>query len=669
MMYSMCCFPAFLSIALPSLVGAQRADTVRADSAARARTLHTVTVVATPAERAAPVAATHLDAATVRAAPAATTYELLRQTAGVEVHQQGQGPGFASDASLRGFSSDHSTDLALWIDGVPVNEPVNGHAEGYGDWALLFPGGVQDIDVVRGPTSALFGNFALAGVVNVRTLERMQGSELSVSGGSYGRGDALFMSGFDHGADGGGVLGLRYQHDDGFRPRSTSDVVQGHGRLVRQFAGSATLDGGIELYGARWHSPGFLGEDEFAAGDYDIVSNPDDGGFKRRAQERLSLRVLQGATLWRTTAYATQGRWQLFLTIPPAGGRLEGTGSQTEEEDRRHGLGLTSALTWEGRRGEVTIGTEGRYDHADYGNYFTTSRQRDSVGTLLAARQLSGALFVQSRLRLAPRVRLDLGGRFDAIGTRSSPDGEPVTTGSYTAFSPKLGLLVRLTGDLGAYVNASRGFRSADGVIEDPSLDPILAWSYETGLKFDHAGTSLTATLFRVDVSDEQTFDPFTGASSNGGESRRKGLELGWRIPLGRVARVSGDWTFNDARYLHLSAVPEDGGAPEVLDGERVFNTSRFVGSAMLETQPGALPVRLQVSGNWIGRYSPFDEPGEETGGYGLLHAGASRTIGTLDVVAGIRNLLDRRYPELIAGHIVAPGQPRSLYLTLRRRW
>src|SRR5712672_3097975 len=113
----------------------------------------------------------------IRQAPALDAWDLLRQTAGLEVHDQGQGPGFASDASLRGFSSDHSTDLALWIDGVPINEPVNGHAEGYNDFSVLFPGGVRDIDVIRGPTSALFGNFALAGVVNVRTLERMHGTE------------------------------------------------------------------------------------------------------------------------------------------------------------------------------------------------------------------------------------------------------------------------------------------------------------------------------------------------------------------------------------------------------------------------------------------------------------------------------------------------------------
>ena len=112
------------------------------------------------------------------------------------------------------------------------------------------------------------------------------------------------------------------------------------------------------------------------------MSNPSDGGFKRRAQERVSLRVLLRRALWRTTLYATQGRWQLFLTIPPAGGRFEGCGSQSEEEDHRYGYGLTSALSWQFARGEITVGTEGRWDHSRYENYFTTARRRDSVNAL-----------------------------------------------------------------------------------------------------------------------------------------------------------------------------------------------------------------------------------------------------------------------------------------------
>ena len=671
---------AIASAACLALIGASFAASAqqpatRPDSAARdslRRTvLRPVTIVATPAARAEPVGSTHVDLLTIQLTPARNPYDLLRQAAGLEVHEQGQGPGFASDASLRGFSSDHSTDLALWIDGVPINEPVNGHSEGYNDFSLLFPGGVRDIDVLRGPTSALFGNFAVAGVVNVRTLERMRGSQFSAEGGSFGRGDAMVLTGFDHGARGGGVLGARFLHDDGFRPNARFDIGQGHARIVHDIAPGWTIDGGAELYGGRWRSAGFLSEEEFASHDYDIVSNPTDGGFKQRGQERVSLRLISNAFLWRTTAYATQGRWQLYLTIPPAGGRFEGTGSQTEEEDHRYGYGLTSALTWDGDRGEVTVGTEGRWDHSHYENYFTTSRQRDSVNALVTARQLSVALFAQSHYDVTPRLRFDLGARFDEIGTNSAPTDEPSGSASHGVFSPKLGALVHVTTNVGAYANASRGFRSTDGVISDPSLEPIVVWNYETGLKFDRAPhgapLSATASLFRTDVSNEQTFNPLSGEANNGGASRRDGVELDARVPVGPAATISTNWTFLDARYRHLTAVSEEGTEPPaVLDGLRVYNTAKYVGMAALEIAPGRSWWRVRLAGNWVGPYSPFDEPGVVLGGYGLGHVSGSAQWGPLRLEAGVRNVFDRAYPELVAGHVINPGQPRAVFTTLR---
>jgi len=649
------------------------ADSTRADSARlEAARLNPVQILATPAERAEPVSATHVSELAVRQTPAQNAWDLLRQTAGIEVHLQGQGPGFASDAAVRGFSSDHSTDLALWVDGVPINEPVNGHAEGYNDWSVIFPGGIQDVDVIKGPTSALFGNFALAGVVNVRTLERMRGSELSATIGSFGRTDAMAMTGFDHGATGGGVFGLHVQHEKGFRPNSAYDLAHGHARVVHDLNSAVRVDGGVELYGSRWDSPGFLSEDEFARHQYDIVSNPSDGGYRRRAQERGSVRVLAGSMVWRTTAYATQSNWHFYLTVPPAGGRFEGSGSQTEEIDNRYGYGLTSALTMPLPSGELTLGTEGRWDHSHYQNWFTSSRARDSVAELVRAGQLSGALFAQAHSDVTSRLRVDAGARFDALGTRSTPDdpGAETVSAGHGVFTPKLGAMFRVTNDVGLFANASRGFRATDGIISDPALPFITEWAYESGLKYDRAGVSATATLFRMNVSNEQTFNPLTAGSTNGGSSRRQGLELDWRLPAGRRAAFSGDWTFLDARYTSETAVSEDADPsepPMVLDGLRVFNTAKYVGDAALELAP-APAWRLRVAGNFIGRYSPFDEPGETIAPYGLLHVGGTWTVRDTEIDFGIRNVFDRKYPELVAGHVVAPGEPRSVFVSARYR-
>ena len=623
-------------------------------------TLEAITIAATPSRRDEPSSSIRIPALLIQRTPSFDAYDLLRQTAGIEVHDQGQGPGFASDASIRGFSSDHSTDIALWVDGVPNNEPVNGHAEGYNDWNLLFPQAIDAIDVLKGPTSALYGNFAFSGTASVRTLERTKGTSLWLDPGSFGHVEGGLLTGFDHGSD-GGVFGLRGIHDDGWRSNSGYTLGQGHARIVHSLSPGATVDGGVELYSTNWDSPGFLSDSDFAAHRYDIVANRTDGGFKNRAQERVSFRILTGAALWRTTVYSTQGRWQLFLTIPPEAGSGEGSGSQTEEEDHRYGFGLTSALTWALPRVEITVGTEGRWDHSRYENWLTTNRVRDSAQTLVTARQISSAVFVQSTEDLGHHIRLSLGGRVDLANTRSTPDSGSAASKGKSIVSPKVGALYHLprVGDL--YVNVGRGFRQTDGVIVDPTLPFITAWSYEAGFKMDGRYANASIALFRMDVSNEQTFDPITASSTSGGESRRQGVELELVAQPAPAVQVSADWTFTDAKYRQLIT-----DAGDTLNGAQVFNTAKYVGTMAVDLAPPSTIWRLRVSANVVGRYAPFGEPGVTLPAYSLLHASGGLRLGAVQLDLGIRNLLNRGYPELRAGGFVAPGQPRAAFGSLR---
>jgi outer membrane receptor protein involved in Fe transport len=182
-----------------------------------------------------------------------------------------------------------------------------------------------------------------------------------------------------------------------------------------------------------------------------------------------------------------------------------------------------------------------------------------------------------------------------------------------------------------------------------------------------HHHAPAVAALFRMDVSSEQTVNPLMLVATNGGSSRRQGLEVNIRVPVTDNPIASGNWTFNDARYTSVATAADDGSAVP-LNGLQVFNTSKYVGVAALEIAPRGSAARVRVSGNWVGPYGPFDEPGVVTGGYGLMHRGASAPVARLEIDAGVRNLLDRAYPELIAGHIVSPGQLRTLYVSVRAR-
>jgi outer membrane receptor protein involved in Fe transport len=657
-----------LALAAPAVSVAQQPSPpdsarIRSDTLTRSSvTLHAITVTTTEPEHFDPSSAARVTPAQLQHATATDAYDLLRQTAGVEVHEQGQGPGFASDAAIRGFSSDHSTDIALWVDGVPINEPVNGHAEGYNDWNLLLPEAISGIDVLEGPTSALYGNFAMAGVVNVLTIEHMSGSRFTASAGSNGHVEGALIAGDDSGAT-NAVFGIRGVHDDGWRPNSGYDIGQVHARLVEHLGGLSTLDAGIELYGTDWRSPGFLTDSQFQLHQYNSMTNRTDGGFKQRAQERVSYRLIAGpALLWRSTAYATQGRWQLFLTIPPEPGAGEGSGAQTEEEDRRYGFGATSAVTWLLPRGELTAGLEGRWDRSDYQNWLTTDRRRDSAQTLVTARQASGAVFAEAMLDFTPHLRTSLGMRYDVQNTRSAPAGQAAVSHGHGLFVPKLGLLYHFP-TLGAvYANVSRGFRQTDGVITNPALPFITEWAYEAGAKLDARWVAASVALFRIDVSNEQTFNPITLTSASGGASRRQGVELQATVRPSTDVTLHTEWTFTDARYRQLVTAGGD-----TLDGAPVFNTARYVGTADLTYTAPALGWRAGIGVNAVGPYSPFDAPGVVLPAYALLRVSGGVRVAPGDYLEiGVRNVFNRAYPELRAAAFVTPGQPRSVYAALR---
>lgn len=641
-------------------VWAQRPDSLTRVDSSKVQSLQEITVSAAPAARHDPVTSIRLPQAKLSRTESTSPWDLLRQTAGLEIHEQGQGPGFAPTASLRGFSSDHSTDMALWVDGVPINEPVNGHAEGYNDWSLLFPQAIRDIEVTRGPANPLYGNFAMAGAVNVRTIERMDGTRLWSSGGSHERLDLGVLTGLDRERT-GLVVGGRYLHDGGWRPNSDYDLGQGHLRWVHQVSDRATLDAGVGLYATQWDSPGFITVDALRVHDWDRAVDPTDGGFKRRAQQRVSLRVIASdRLLWRSTVYATQGRWQLYLTIPPEGGSGEGSGSQTEEEDTRYGLGLTSALTYATDRAAVTLGLESRWDHADYQQYFTTSRARDSVETDVDARQASAGLFLASHWDLVPHLRIAVGGRVDLLGTRSTLEGGTLRD-TKAIVTPKLGATYEISGFGDVHVNVSRGFRQADGVIEDPATPFITSWATEAGVTFARGPVRLGVTGFHVTASNEQTFDPIQLTTTSGGRSRRNGVDLDAALQLAPGIEFSATGTIVDAIYREFTT--EDG---ESLRGLHVFNTAKYSGSLRLAVTPPRQAWFADVGTFVVGPYTPFDEPDVETDPYAVVQVSAGYRIPVVgNLRLGIRNLFNRTYAEVRAGGFVAPGQPRTVVASL----
>ncbi len=104
----------------------------------------------------------------------------LRLIPGVQLSQTGDA-GSETTLFVRGGNSDANKVL---LDGVPVN-----FAGSWADFAWFKSAGVQRIEVLRGPNSALYGSDALSGVVSITTAQGTAPTPLlaySAEGGNFG---------------------------------------------------------------------------------------------------------------------------------------------------------------------------------------------------------------------------------------------------------------------------------------------------------------------------------------------------------------------------------------------------------------------------------------------------------------------------------------------------
>jgi hypothetical protein len=117
--------------------------------------------------------------------PVARLGEILEAVPGLIVTQH-SGEGKANQYFLRGYNLDHGTDLAIWVDDVPVNMRTHAHGQGYSDINWLMPETINSLAVRKGPYFADEGDFGSAGNLHISLIDSVPKSIAQVTAGSFG---------------------------------------------------------------------------------------------------------------------------------------------------------------------------------------------------------------------------------------------------------------------------------------------------------------------------------------------------------------------------------------------------------------------------------------------------------------------------------------------------
>jgi hypothetical protein len=621
--------------------------------------------------------------------------EVVEQIPGVIITQH-SGSGKANQYFLRGFNLDHGTDLAVSIDGIPVNMPSHAHGQGYADLNVLIPELIQTVDYKKGPYYADVGDFGSAGAVDIHYADRLASGLLRVEGGQYGFGRGVLA---DSGALGANSLtgAFELEHNDG--PWAKGDDERKVDGVLRYSGGDASNGWSVTAMGYHnlWNSTDQV-PDRAIAGQADPVGapappavdlisrwgeiDPSDGGDTSRYSLSADWRRTEGNTRSHGMVYGFYYDLDLFsnftyvLNDPVHG-------DQIEQQDKRYVLGGQASQIWShglfGLDSQTTAGLQVRADFIHNGLYHTQDRQRLGATTVNVVDETSAAPYVENQTHWTPWLRTVTGVRADAfwmnVDNRVGGHSGRIAT---QIVSPKVDVVFGPWAKTELYIDYGRGFHSNDARGVTAAIDPATALPRSTGSEVG-LRTSLIPGLrnelsvWQLDLQSELVWDGDAGTNAPSGPTHRYGVELAnWYTPT-RWLTIDADYAWSHARFTDNE--PDGPYVPEAL-------VSTFDGGIALHdlggwAARGSAGLRLR----YFGPRPLTQDNSVRSDATTLLYADIGyRLTRTLSLGVSVFNLLDARtsdidyfYTSRLPGEPLAgvndvhthPSEPREARLSL----
>jgi vitamin B12 transporter len=574
----------------------------------------------------------------------ATVAEALRKVPGLALVQSG-GQGQLTSAFVRGGESDYTKVL---LDGIPLNEPGGSY-----NFANLSATGIDRIEIVRGPQSALFGSDAIAGVIQVFTHRAREDGisptpRLLLEGGTF--------SSFRYAAGVSG-RGERVDYSTSFsRTDTDNDVLNGSFNEATFTVNAGFITSQKTALRAIFRSE---------AGRAGV---PGPWAFRRpEPDEYFERRDLSGglefthfaAISWTQKLSYTVNDSRQFLEDPGDSGsfvsEFEGHRApfvsldfpfQFLNHTSRQKINYQSDIVMP--RGHLlTAGADYERESGTIGDpQSLTEAVRNNFG-FFAQDQWA----VQDRLFAAAGVRLE---NNDSFGFFAAPR----LSLAFHAHQPSAGSALGLTkikGNFGLGIKEPtlvESFSQSPFFLGNPDLRPEKSVSFDAGIEqhFGPGSSLLELTYFDNRFRDQvgfvtTDFTTFAGSFFNIGKTRARGVESALRLDLSPRWEAGGAYTFLNSRVLE-STSPDPVFAP----GQELFRRPRHSGYVDLRWKPGSWT--FGATAILVGRRVDSDFSGlglTRNPGYGVLNLLLNHRLSdSISWFVLVNNALDKEYMEVL---------------------
>ncbi|MEZ4992556.1 MAG: TonB-dependent receptor [Saprospiraceae bacterium] len=461
--------------------------------------------------------------------------------------------------------------VKIVVDGIPETTP-----DGQGQIDNLNIGIIDRMEVLKGPSSALYGN-ASGGVIQIHTRENFDRNFLNagLTFGSFNMQQYQLSGGWTHHRT-RAILQGTHTRTDGYREQSRLENTNFNARIFHDFSDRSKAN--LQLNYT--NSP---------VGDDPGGINADDVAEDRRQARDQNVRYHAGEAI---AQLKLGGQYQYDLS----------------ENKSLQFYGFYSTRDFEGL---LPIGADGWVDlqrayFGQGGHFKTRSARANGANTF----QLGYEWAIQSddRRRFANNegvkgdLALDQIERFSTVGLyvldhlsfnrwllsfglrydlnqlsaddQLRSDGDQSGSSDLSAFNPSLGVNYEVAPNLHIYGSYRTSFEtpslselSANPSGEagfDPDLKSQRAYNYEVGFK-GILGNNMDfdLTLFHIDTENDLVpyeLEAFPGRTfyRNAGSTTRDGIELWLRYQLSRFFSVRGSYTYSDFSYKEYMLDDED---------------------------------------------------------------------------------------------------------------
>lgn len=617
--------------------------------------------------------------------------------------------GLWDNFAVRGFAGDEN---------LPSGYLVNGFNAGRGFGGPRDVVSVERIEILKGPTAAVFGRGEPGGSVNLVTKKPEFEAEgaLGISGGSFGKlrvdGDwtgplsdrfAVRLNGF-------------YEQGDSFRDtietrrsgifpsalwRITPNTTLSYdGEFTRQ---EIPFDRGVISLN---NQLGVVPTSRFLGEPGDGPLQADATGHQLQLQHDLNddWSMLLGVG-YRTTdleGFSTEAE------LANARQRLFGDGQTLSRQRRFRDYEAEHTVYRAEISGRFETGAIGHrllagfdYDQFSNGQLFLRYRPPSVAGNPSPAagnvinifnpvygqfplpvpgpqtnrvdEQEAWGFYIQDQIRLGDRLQIRIGGRYDDFSSYGLNRTNNFTTSfSDIKFSPQAGFVFTASDVFTLYGSYGQGFRANSGTdFAGRAFAPEESESFELGGKITLLDGDLEATIAAYSMAKTNiiTADPINaGFSLAIGEAESRGLELDVTAELPGELDLRLSYAYVDAEVSRDGLDPNF--ASIIKRGDRLINVPEHTLSALVSKEFDLGGNEMEVGGGllYVGERLGETATTFELPAYTTLRLFATYDLSdSLELSAHINNLADTtHYTNSFSRLWVAPGAPRNVTVALR---